>query len=94
METRYIILENGIPSWQNALELPCTSREKAEAEITRLEAMQRENNEKRQLGSRKDLKGSFLCVRSTIVEFSRLRSFKYEYGDYTYFPKAGALDRE
>ena len=37
METRYIILENGIPSWQNALELPCTSREKAEAEITRLE---------------------------------------------------------
>ena len=46
METRYIILENGRPSWQNALVLPCTSREKAEAEIARLEAMQRENNAK------------------------------------------------
>jgi len=46
METRYIILENGMPSWQNALELPCTSKEKAEAELARLEAIQRERNAK------------------------------------------------
>ena len=59
METRYIILENGVPSWQNALELPCTSREKAEAEITRLEAMQRENNEKAAAWKPQGLKGEF-----------------------------------
>ena len=59
METRYIILENGMPSWNNALELPCTCREKAEAEIARLEAMQRENNEKAAAWTAQGVRGEY-----------------------------------
>ena len=59
METRYIILENGMPSWQNALALPCTSREKAEAEITRLEAIQREKNARAAAWKPKGIQGEY-----------------------------------
>lgn len=59
METRYVILENGMLSWQNALELPCTSKEKAEKEIARLEALQRENNEKAATWKPQGLRGEY-----------------------------------
>ena len=48
-----------MPSWKNALKLPCTNLEEAKAELNRLEALQRENNAKAAAWKPQGLKGEY-----------------------------------